>query len=167
VPPYKLGLQTNVTFSNAAQLNQDYYSQCLQKPIFDMQDLLRHGLGLPSDYRVWLDLDDLLIMDPLGRAEVDAKEITAGIQAPDDARARRNLPPVPGGKYPLMQQQNYSLPALAKRDAQDDPFAKATPSAPAAPEQPTQEQEDAAEKLAFDAIVKAATITLATRTPNV
>jgi hypothetical protein len=40
------------------------------------------------------------------------------------------LKPVKGGKSPYLQQQNYSLEALAKRDAQDDPFKPATPPAP-------------------------------------
>jgi hypothetical protein len=32
----------------------------------------------------------------------------------------------------MAQQQNYSLAALSKRDAQDDPFGKSAPAAPPA-----------------------------------
>ena len=32
------------------------------------------------------------------------------------------MPPTPGGESPYLQMQNYSLAALAKRDASDDPF---------------------------------------------
>jgi HK97 family phage portal protein len=140
VPPYKLGLQTNVTFSNAVQLNQDYYSQCLQDPIFDMQDILGEGLELPADYCIWLNLDDLLIMDPAGRAEADAKEIGAAILSPNEARARRNLPPAKGGESPMAQQQNYSLAALAKRDAQENPFGTASPPEPPAADPPADDE---------------------------
>jgi phage portal protein BeeE len=35
-----------------------------------------------------------------------------------------------------MQQQNYSLSALAKRDAREDPFAKSGDSTQRAPKQP-------------------------------
>lgn len=165
VPPYKLGLQTNVTFSNAGQLNQDYYSQLLQKLIFAMQDLLKYGLELPSGFSVWLNLDDLLLMDPAGRAEADTKEIAGGILKPDEGRARRNLPPVAGGNAVYMQQQNYSLAALEKRDAQDDPFASKAPP-PAAPA--ATPDEESADKAARELIAKAMTtaaLELVTRTP--
>jgi hypothetical protein len=56
-----------------------------------------------------------------------------GWMAPNEARRSRNLPPVKGGESPMIQQQNYSLAALAKRDALADPFGKAQPAAPAAP----------------------------------
>ena len=35
------------------------------------------------------------------------------------------MEPVEGGDSPYLQQQNYSLEALAKRDAASDPFAPA------------------------------------------
>jgi phage portal protein BeeE len=49
--------------------------------------------------------------------------------APNEGRAKFDLKPVKGGDSPYLQQQNYSLEALAKRDAQADPFAPATPPA--------------------------------------
>lgn len=48
--------------------------------------------------------------------------VKAGYLAPNEARRRVNLAPVIGGESPLAQQQNFSLEALAKRDAKDDPF---------------------------------------------
>ena len=65
---------------------------------------------------------------------------------PDEARARMNLPPVEGGDAVYLQQQNYSLAALAKRDAQPDPFGAAKPPAPPpalpTPDEPTDDAED-------------------------
>jgi hypothetical protein len=53
--------------------------------------------------------------------------------SPDEARERYfGLGPVEGGDTPYMQQQMFSLKALAQRDAQD-PFAKPAPAPAAAP----------------------------------
>ena len=56
--------------------------------------------------------------------------------APNEARAGENLRPVAGGDSPYLQQQNYSLAALAKRDTKADPFANASKPEPAAPATP-------------------------------
>ncbi|MDH4651202.1 portal protein, partial [Escherichia coli] len=44
---------------------------------------------------------------------------------PNEARKRENLPPLAGGDALYLQQQNYSLDALSRRDAREDPFASA------------------------------------------
>lgn len=77
--------------------------------------------------------------------------------APNEGRYRLNLPPVDGGESPMIQVQNYSLAALAKRDAQSDPFATAQPAstestsaATSEPAEPTDEQiQDSAKMLAL------------------
>ena len=46
------------------------------------------------------------------------------------ARKRLNLGKVEGGESPYLQHQDYSLAALAKRDASDDPFGTAAPASP-------------------------------------
>lgn len=131
IPLYKIGLGPNPTFNNITSLNQDYYAQTLQVLIESIENLLDEGLNLPSTgeriYGTELDLDALLRMDPISRAEKNAKAIGAGYYAPNEARVSENLKPVEGGDTPYMQQQNYSLAALAKRDA-DDPFAKPAPA---------------------------------------
>lgn len=167
VPPYKLGLQSNVTFSNAGQLNQDYYSQCLQELLENFEASMDEGLELPSDLRTEFDLDGLMRMDPVAQADIDAKEIGAAVLAPNEARIKRNLRPMTGGDKVYLQQQNYSLEALAKRDSQDDPFGTKPPAAPPAPAEPTPEAQAEANKQAAAAILKAALAGLATRTPNV
>jgi hypothetical protein len=53
--------------------------------------------------------------------------------SPDEARWKYfGLGPVTGGDTPYMQQQMFSLKALAVRDA-SDPFAKPTPAPLASP----------------------------------
>ena len=44
--------------------------------------------------------------------------------------------PVEGGGTPYLQQQNFSLSALAKRDAQQDPFASGSGASRSSPKDP-------------------------------
>jgi len=158
VPQYKLG-GTMPTFNNGAALNQEYYTQTLQTHIEAIELLLDEALGLGaspnSDLGVELDFDGLMRMDPLSRAE-RAKAL-AGIAKIDELRLVENLAPTPGGDAVYLQQQNYSLEALAKRDAGPDPFAKAAPPQPTAapPEpQPPKAVEPTAKDLAEDFIAR-------------
>lgn len=48
----------------------------------------------------------------------------AAFKTINEVRAEEGLDPVTGGSTPYLQQQNYSLEALSKRDAKDDPFSK-------------------------------------------
>ncbi len=79
-------------------------------------------------------------MDTAGLYKSNSDAVGGGWMAPDEARFRANMGKTPGGAAPYLQQQNYSLAALAKRDAQEDPFAKS--QAPAAtPPTPLSEDE--------------------------
>lgn len=135
VPPHMVQVGESPTFNNIETLNQQYYSQTLQKHFEAIELLLDEGLGLTEvpqkTYGTWFDLDDLLRMDTKTLVEAEAAAVKAGIKAPDESRLKLNLGPNPGGggQSAYLQQQNYSLAALAKRDALDDPFA--SPSAPA------------------------------------
>jgi HK97 family phage portal protein len=128
VPAYMVGVGSPPSYNNIEALNQQYYSQTLQK-FFEAIELgLDEGLGLTEVtdhvYGTWFDLDDLLRMDTQTLVETEAKSIGGGFKSPDEARKRLNLGPVAGGNTPYLQQQNFSLAALAKRDAKADPFAK-------------------------------------------
>lgn len=136
VPGYLIGIDKEPGVSIEA-MYQRYYGQCLQQHFEAMEALLEEGLGLEAaGYSIEFDLEDLLRMDSKTRAEVDGMLVQRAILAPDEARRRWNLGPVPGGASPMMQEQNYSLAALAKRDAQENPFAPAPAAAPAAPPTP-------------------------------
>jgi hypothetical protein len=65
---------------------------------------------------VELDLEGLLRMDSATRYKAHSDGIAGGWLAPNEARECEDLPPIPGGETPYLQQQNYSLAALAKRD---------------------------------------------------
>lgn len=125
VPPYKIGVGQLPNYSNIEALDQQYYSQCLQKLFECVEAGLDEGLGLDQmvglTYGTEFDLDDLLRMDSKTMAETEDK--LKNIKTPNESRLRLNLPPVDGGDAVYRQQQDFSLEALAKRDAQADPFA--------------------------------------------
>ncbi len=128
LPPYSSGPQA---------LTMMYYTDCLQLQIEEIEACLDEGLELPASLCTELDLENLLRMDTAALYDSNAKAIGAGFMTPNEARYRANLPPVEGGDSPMLQQQNYSLEALAKRDAQADPFASKAPvMLPAAAPQP-------------------------------
>jgi hypothetical protein len=112
-------------------LNQMYYNDCLQELLESAEAILDFGLELPTKRYTEFDLSGLLRMDQAAQMDLLVKSVGGGIHAPDEARAKVDLPPVPGGQYPYLQQQNYSLEALAKRDAQEDPFGTKPAPAPA------------------------------------
>jgi hypothetical protein len=67
-------------------------------------------------------------MDTATRTKAATDSIAGSGMAPNEARKKYlGLGPIPGGQSAYMQQQNYSLEALAKRDA-GDPFAKPAPA---------------------------------------
>lgn len=142
IPGYKIGVDTPPQTASIAALNQEYYSQTLQNIIESIELLLDEGLDVlkvpAKTYGVELDLDGLLRMDQLTLTQALGEARKNGIMAPNEARLRLNLKPVRGGDTPYLQQQDFSLAALDKRDAQDDPFAKpASSSPPALPAPPT------------------------------
>lgn len=149
VPPFKVGIGTIPAYQSAQILNQIYYADCLQVHLEAAEALLDEGLGLVNVQGRTLgtefDLDGLLRMDSLAQMEVASKAVGSAIFAPDEARAKFNLSTVPGGSVPYLQQQNYSLEALAKRDASADPFGKA--QMPPADPAPTKAIVDAIEKM--------------------
>lgn len=148
VPGFMVGVGQMPSFDNVQALTLRYYSQCLQKLIEALEAGLDDGLALdPGKYRTEFDLSDLMRMDEKTLATVEGEKVKNAIVSPDEARRKFNLPPVPGGASPYLQQQNYSLAALAKRDAQDNPFGSASPApAPAAdpPADPEDDPEDEA-----------------------
>jgi hypothetical protein len=62
-------------------------------------------------------------MDSVSQADATTKLVGGSILTPNEGRKRFNQKPLEGGDTVYMQQQNFSLEALAKRDAQPDPFA--------------------------------------------
>lgn len=131
VPLYKLGAAVP-TGLNVAALNQSYYDECLQIHIESAEEALDDGLGLDTGQYIEFDIDGLVRMDPATRYEAYGKGVNGGWMHPNFARLKEGMRPVAGGDTPYLQQQNFSLEALAKRDAKEDPFGKYT--GPASPD---------------------------------
>lgn len=117
VPPYKIGVGAMPSYNNIQALNGEYYSQCLQRLLTDIQRLLNDGLEVGENEGFRFDLESLLMMDSQTQMNVLKEGVGSGIFEPNHARRKFNLPPVEGGDTPYLQQQNYSLEALARRDS--------------------------------------------------
>ncbi|NLS07615.1 phage portal protein [Rhizobium sp. P32RR-XVIII] len=144
VPLYKIGIGQMPAFNNIQALNVEYYSQCLQVLIEAMELCLDDGLGMGENIGTELDTENLLRMDSITQMEVLDKG--KNTFTPNEARMRVNLPPKPGGDSVYRQQQDFSLEALAKRDAQADPFGTAATPGP----KPDDAANDAADRAAAE-----------------
>lgn len=147
VPPYMVGVGDPPNYNNIEALNAQYYAQCLQAMIESIELLLDEGLGLTETpgktYGTEFDLDDLLRMDSKTMAETEEK--LKIVKTVNEARKRFNLAPIKGGDTVYRQEQEYSIEALSKRDAKEDPFAQESAAAPALPA-PADESDAASEE---------------------
>jgi HK97 family phage portal protein len=155
VPAYMVGVGDPPAYNNIEALNTQYYTQCLQKYFEAIELLCDEGLGLVDVPKRTLgsefELDDLLRMDTAALIESIDKAVKAGAMKPNEGRKKLNYGPVPGGDACYLQQQNFSLEALAKRDAKDDPFAKVAPPA-AVPQLPKPVDDTTDEEASMDDI---------------
>lgn len=160
VPGYKIGVGPAPQYNNVEALDQQYYSQRLQFDIESLELVMDEGLGLAPNkvegrrLGVEFDLDDLLRMD--SATMMATLEKGRNYYTPNDGRKRLGLKPVVGGDVVLRQQQDFSLEALAKRDAQVDPFGTTAPSAPQQLETPAVEEEEDDTAKCIDAFVSKA-----------
>lgn len=138
VPPFKVGIGTIPSGLGVDGVNQMYYQDALQTHIEHMEALLNDGLKISLPLSVELDLAPLLRMDEAKRAEVETKLVGGKIKTPDEARARFNMAPTPGGGTLWGQQQDYPLGMLEDRKDWDPNMQQ--PSPPPAPA-PTPEPE--------------------------
>lgn len=141
VPPYMIGLAELPARVAVEALNQQYYTQCLQILIESIELCLDEGIGLVNTaghtYGTELDLDGLLRMDQAAQYKAYGDAIGQTLMAPNEARKKMDLPPVEGGDSLFIQEQNYSVSAIAKRDALDNPFGAKSPTDPAKTADPT------------------------------
>jgi HK97 family phage portal protein len=152
VPPHKIAGGPALALNNIGALNQDYYSETLQIHIEALEVLLDEGLELPANYHTEFDLSGLLRMDPLSQADANAKRLGSGELAPNEARRISNLPGVPGGDQPFMQQQMWQIGQLAKRSAPTDVPAAPMPAANEPPPQGAKSMETMHQ--AFDFVIR-------------
>lgn len=140
VPPYMVGIGPPPPYANVEPLLQQYLAQCIQILSVSLEKCLDEGLGLGpqfgNSYGTEFDIDDLIWMDTATRIKAAVDAIGGAGMSPNEARKKYlMLGPTPGGESVYAQQQNYSLEALAKRDAAD-PFAKPAPTPAPSPQMP-------------------------------
>ena len=142
-PLFKLGGEMPAYSNGPDAVITMYYTDCLQTLIEAVELCEDEGLALPSGYHTELDLEGLMRMDTAGLYKTISEAVSGGgWLSPNEGRFKANLKPVKGGESPMIQQQNYSLEALAKRDAKEDPFATSKSEQPApAPENAKTEDE--------------------------
>jgi HK97 family phage portal protein len=123
-------------YANNEASTLQYHSQCLQTHLTAIETALDTGLELPAPYGTEFDLDDLIWMDTATKTKAAHDAIAAGALSPNEARRKYfGLGPVPGGESPFLQQQYYSLEALAMRD-----LAAPAPATPAPAPAPVEEE---------------------------
>jgi HK97 family phage portal protein len=161
VPPYMVNVGPAPPYANVEPVFQQYYAQCLQSLLTNLEKSLDSGMGLlapinGTQYGTEFDIDDLIWMDTATKTKAAGDAISTGGMSPDEARKRYyGLGPVAGGDTPYMQQQMFSLKALAERDA-NDPFSKPATPPPAAPGDTTPPPPDDTTTNAFDVALFAA-----------
>lgn len=140
VPIYKVNSAATPSYNNIEALDQGYYSQCLQTHIEAIELLLDESFELDEKTGIEMDLNTLIRMDTEGRYKTYSEAIGAGWLAPNQARRNENMLPLEGGDTPYLQQQNFSLAALAKRDGSENPFGNSSQTD--APPEPIQLLDD-------------------------
>jgi HK97 family phage portal protein len=117
VPYSMLDWSVQPPYANSEATTLQYHASCLQTHLKAIEDALDLGLELPYPYGTEFDLGDLIWLDTAARTRAAHDAIAAGALSPNEARWQYfGLGPVPGGGSPFLQQQYYSLEALAKRD---------------------------------------------------
>jgi HK97 family phage portal protein len=148
VPPALLDLGGAPT-GDVEALWVKYHSQCLQSLLTNFEKSLDEGLELNPPYGTEFNIDDLIWMVTATKTKAAAEAIGAGALSPNESRKKWfGYGPVKGGDTPYMQQQNYSLAALAERDA-DAPFSKAAPATPGPDAITVPPVDDAADEVKF------------------
>ncbi len=103
LPPHKLGLAINASYSSLEQENQAYLDSCLGSHLTTIKaecemKLLTRVEHTRDEVFVEHNTMALLRADGKTRTEIYQRQIDAGILSPDEARAKENMNPRPDGE---------------------------------------------------------------------
>jgi HK97 family phage portal protein len=118
-------------YSSVEAVTQLYYTDCLNGLSVQLEQVMTKGLELPIGRKFQFNRNDLLRMDSATTMEIAKEGVGGGIFTPNEARRRFDLPPITGGNTIYLQQQDYSIDALFRRDRAAAAAGNAVPSAPA------------------------------------
>jgi HK97 family phage portal protein len=123
VPPFMVGIGEIPRGVQVEAMLQMYYSQCIQSLVTNFEASLDEGLGLAApvngkQFGTAFDIDDLIWMDTATKTKAAADAIGAGAMSPTSPRAVFRLGQL-SARHAMLQQQMFSLKALAKRDAEN------------------------------------------------
>ena len=125
VHPFQIGLGEIPAGQKVADIYDMYHAVCLQPIMEAIENLLDYDTGaMAKEYCIEFDIDSLIRMDKMSQMDIFDKGSQRGLFTINEVRQKLGLVPVEGGNTPYLQQQNFSLTALAKRDSQADPFSK-------------------------------------------
>lgn len=147
LPPHLLGDYSDTSFNSQEQEMLEFlmltmtpivraYEQEFDRKLLT-KDQRRQG------YHFRFDMDAILRADAATQAEVDYKNVRSAIATPDEIRARRHQPPLPGGigKHAVISQDLATLEYTVK--VKPDVLARSLmPSEPAPEQEPEDDEGD-------------------------
>lgn len=149
IPPQLLGMENNGTAANVEILINQWRASGLLYFAETIERTLERFFGLSADEEIRFDLDNIARSDTKTLYDTLAVGVQNGLLAPNEARSKIGMGPVPFGDSPRVQAQNVRLQdAMPAASAPSAPVA----STPAAPEPP---EPDEGEEPEDDAAAKA------------
>lgn len=134
--PLHLLNETDKTTSWGTGLSENtlaYLIFTLDADLSRIESELNYKLFAGTPFYVEFERDGLLSMDPTKTAQVMQSEISSGVLTINEARRKKNRPPVQGGDTPLINSTNVPLPTQAAQPSTPPPDR---PGAPHPPEDP-------------------------------
>lgn len=119
VPAYKIGIGQAPPYTGLAEIQNGYYSDCLQHHLESLELALDAALGLDDDEQIEFDTRALIRLDYATQISAAAAAVNAGLLTTNEARADLGRPPVEGGDLILRQLQD--VPLTNTNDSNDDP----------------------------------------------
>lgn len=100
VPPHKIGIMKNATFSNIEHQSIEFVTDCIRPWAVRQEQRMNQTLLTPTErqtYFIEYNLEGLLRGDQKSRFESYRIGLDGGFLSPDEVRDFENLNPIPGG----------------------------------------------------------------------
>jgi HK97 family phage portal protein len=128
VPPMFVGDYSRMTYANAEQNDLHFTKHCIAPWLTKIEQEVNRKMFAGTDYYCEFNMAGLLRGDFKTQMDGFARGIQSAIFTPNEARAKLNLPPLPGGDKLYIQQNMAAADAL--------PSPTDAPPAPGQSEEP-------------------------------